>query len=47
MEREDDITMSYSEKSENWKDQVEDMMKDLRTTIMEDVKALMNENMKH
>ena len=46
METEDD-TITDSEKSENWKDQVEDMMKDLRKTIMVDVKAIMNENMKH
>ena len=46
METEDD-TITDSEKSENWKYQVEDMMKDLRKTIMVDVKAIMNENMKH
>ena len=33
-------------KTENWKDQVSDMMKDLRTFIMVDVQVLMNENMK-
>ena len=33
-------------KAENWKDQVSDMMKDLRTFIMVDVQVLMNENMK-
>ena len=46
MKTEDDITLSESEKSENWKDQVSDMMKDLRTTIMTDVQELMNGNMK-
>ena len=46
METQDDITLSDSEKSENWKDQVFDMMKDLQTTIIVDVQELMNENIK-
>ena len=46
METEDDITISESEKFENWKDQASNMVKDFRTTIMADVQELMNENMK-
>ena len=46
LETQEDITLSDSEKSEDWKEQVTGMMKDLRTTIMMDVKEIMNENMK-
>jgi len=43
METQEDITLSDSEKSENWKDQVSDMMMDIQTSIMVDVQELMNE----
>ena len=46
LETQEDITLSDSEKSEDWKEQVTGMMKDLRTTIMIDVQKIMNENMK-
>ena len=47
LETQEDITfVTDSEKIENWKDQVSDMMKDLRTSIMIDVKDLIEENMK-
>ena len=36
----------FSEKLENWKDQVFDMMKDLRTSIIDDVTELINKSMK-
>lgn len=43
METQEDITLSDSENSENWKDQVSDMMMDIQTSIMVDVQELMNE----
>ena len=46
MKTQENITLSDSEKSENWKDPVFDMMKDFRTTIMVDVQELMNKNIK-
>ena len=46
IETQEDITLSNSEKLENWKDQVSNMMKDLRISIMIEVEELMNENMK-
>ena len=46
LETQEDITLSDSEKSENWKGQVTGIMKDLRTTLMMDIQEIMNENMK-
>ena len=47
LENQEDTTIATdSKKSENWKDQVSDMMKHLRQSIMVDVKELMNENKK-
>ena len=48
LETQEDITfVTDSEKIENWKDQVSSMIRDLRTSIMVDVKDLIEENMKH
>ena len=47
LDTQEDITIdSDSERSAHWKDQVTDMMKDLRESIMVDVKDLMHEDMK-
>ena len=37
---------SDSERSANWKEKMLAMMKDLRESIMVDIKDMMNENMK-
>ena len=41
------LLSSLTQNIENWKDQVSDMMKDFRISIMVDVKDLIEENMKH
>ena len=47
LETQEEITLdSESERSANYKHQMKDMMKDLRDSIMVDVKDLLNENMK-
>ena len=47
LETQEDITLdSESERSANWKDQMKDMIKDARDSIMVDVKVLLMENMK-